>query len=181
MIPSKAARRYASALLQFAIESKELETVRKDVEFIGETLHHSRELTLFFKSPIVKPADKAAVLKQLFDKQVSQQTRSFLDLVASKERYELLSGITNAFVKAYQNHAGITTAQVFYAKELSKKQLDEIKKALEERTGKKVTLETMHKPGLLGGVVVKLGDTVIDGSVKHKLEQLESMFFKAAI
>lgn len=181
MIPSKAARRYASALLQYAIESKKLDAVCEDVAFIDGTITNSKELKLFFKSPVVKPADKADVLEQLFKKHVCQQSWAFLSLLASKERYELLAGITEAFTKAYQDYAGITTAQVFYAKELNKKQLEGIKKALETRTGKKVTLETAHKPGLLGGVVVKLGDTVIDGSVKHKLEQLESMFFKSAI
>lgn len=181
MIPSKAARRYASALLQFAVESKKLDAVYKDVEFIGETLRQSKELKLFFKSPVVKSADKSAVLSQLFEKQVSAQTTSFLELLASKERFELLQGIMEAFVKVYQDYSGITTAQVFYAQKPTKKQLDDIRKALEKRTGKKVTLETTEKPGLLGGVVVKLGDTVIDGSVKYKLEQIESMFFKAAI
>jgi F-type H+-transporting ATPase subunit delta len=181
MIPSKAARRYASALLQYAVESKKLDAVYKDVEFIGETLRQSKELKLFFKSPVVKSVDKSAVLKELFKDQVSAETASFLELLASKERFELLSGIMEAFVKAYQDYSGITTAQVFYAQKLTKKQLDDIRKALEKRTGKKVTLETTEKPGLLGGVVVKLGDTVIDGSVKYKLEQLESMFFRAAI
>lgn len=181
MIPSKAARRYASALLQYAIESEKLDTIRKDVDFIDESIAQSRELKLFFKSPIVKPADKAAVLEQLFKKEVSEQTWSFLALVSKKERYDLLAGIMQAFVKAYQDYAGITSAEIFYAQKLNKTQLSSIKKALEARTNKKVNLSTTHKPSLLGGIVVKLEDTVIDGSVKHKLEQLESMFYKAAM
>jgi len=181
MIPTKAARRYSAALLGYALETGSLEAVLTDIQYVDETIKQSRELQLFLRNPIVKPEKKTAVLKELFEKNVSDPMNSMFGLIAEKSRFNLLPGITQAFINAYRIHEGIVVVQVFYAEEPDAQQLDNIRKALEIRTGKTVELVTRHKPELMGGLVVKIDDTVIDGSVKHSLEQLEHLFLKAAI
>ncbi len=181
MIPTKAARRYSAALLGYALETDSLESVLKDVQHVDETIRQSRELLLFLRNPIVKPAKKSDVLKELFGKNVSEQMNSMFGLIAEKSRFDLLPGITHAFIEAYRKHKGIIVAEVFYADMPDEKQFEAIRKAIAARTGKTVELVSKHKPDLVGGLVVKIDDTVIDGSVKHSLEQLEHLFLKAAI
>ncbi|AXJ00470.1 ATP synthase F1 subcomplex delta subunit [Cyclonatronum proteinivorum] len=181
MIPSKAARRYSSALLGFAIETNTLERILSDMEYIHKTIEHSRELVLFLRNPLIKADKKRDAINQLFGSKVCKEVNSFFDLVASKARFDLIPGIAKAFIDAYRKHKGIELVHLFYAEEPNADQIDRIKKALESKTGKTIELISQHKPGLLGGVMVKIDDTVIDGSVKHKLEQLQHLFFKAAI
>ncbi|MCC5934828.1 MAG: ATP synthase F1 subunit delta [Balneolales bacterium] len=181
MIPSKAARRYSAALLGFALETKTLPRVLKDIEHVHQTIQHSRELVLFLRNPVIKADKKREAIKQLFGKSVSAEVNAFFDLIAEKSRFNLIPGIMQAFIDAYRRHEGIELVQVFFAEQPEAEQLSRIKKALEVKTGKTVELITKHKPGLIGGLVVKIDDTVIDGSVKHKLEQLQYLFFKAAI
>ncbi len=181
MIPVKAARRYSAAMLAYAVETGTLDEVLKDITFVDSTIKESRELLLFLRNPIIKPQKKSDVLKELFGKKISKQTNSLFELISEKSRFDLLPGITASFIEAYREHKGIVEAQVFYAEEPDKDQLEKIRKALEIRTGKKVELSSFKKPGLIGGIVVKIDDTVIDGSVKHRLEQLEHLFLKAAV
>ncbi|MCH8567816.1 MAG: ATP synthase F1 subunit delta [Balneolales bacterium] len=181
MIPVKAARRYSAALLGHAIENDVLETVLTDVELIHGTIQHSRELVLFLKNPIIKTDKKKAALESLFKQKVSASTWALIDVLIVKARFELLPGIAQAFIDSYRKHSGIIVVHVYFAEKPDAKQLDMVQSTLEKKTGKKVIIEQHLKPELLGGAVIKIDDTVIDGSVKHKLEQVEDLFFRAAV
>jgi F-type H+-transporting ATPase subunit delta len=178
---SKAARRYASALLSFAIESKKVESVLADMESVKKTTDESRELVLFLKSPIIRDEKKSGVLAEIFKKKVSAETWSFLELLAEKSRLNILPAVADAFFKAYNKHAGIIEISVLTAKDPEKAQLDSIRTALEAKTGLKVKLTSSNSEELIGGIVIKMEDTVIDGSVKNKLQQLEHTFYQAVI
>jgi F-type H+-transporting ATPase subunit delta len=178
---SKAARRYASALLGYAQETKSVEIVLKDVQFIHETLKQSKELSVFLKSPVIKDAKKMSVLSDIFKKSISSECWKFFELLSEKSRLELLPAVTVAFIHAYNKYAGIIEIEVFSAFKPEESQLTEIKRSLEKSTSKKVNLTSKVDDKLLGGMVIKIDDTVIDGSVKNKLQQLEHLFFKAAI
>lgn len=178
---SKAARRYASALLGFAQETKKVEIVLKDIQFIQETLKHSKELSVFLKSPVIKDHKKLNVLSDLFKKSISAESWKFFELLSEKSRLELLPAVTVAFIQAFNKYAGIIEIEVFSAYKPEESQLTEIRKSLEKSTSKKVNLTYKVDERLLGGMVIKLDDTVIDGSVKNKLQQLEHLFYKAAI
>lgn len=178
---SKAARRYASALLSFAIETKKVNPILEDMESIKKTVDDSKELILFLKSPIIRNDKKAGVLAEVFKKRVSSETWSFIQLLAEKSRLDILPAISDAFFKAYNKHAGIIEISVITAKQPEKAQLDAIQKALEAKTGLKVKLSSSQSEDLIGGIVIKMEDTVIDGSVKNKLQQLEHTFYQAVI
>lgn len=176
MLVSKAARRYASALLELAREKEAVERTLEDVLLIKNTIDGSRELLLFLRSPIVKPDQKVNALEAIFADQVSELVHRFITLIAKKNRENLIDQIAAAFIEKYNQYAGIIEAEVFSAKELNKKQLQDITASLEEFTNKKVNITTRIQENLKGGVAVKINDTVIDGTIKHKLEQLEDAF-----
>lgn len=177
---SKAARRYASAFLHTAIEIDKLELIKQDMLFLVETLSGSRDLELFLKSPIIKRSDKAEVLKSIFDEHIQKETRQFLSLLVSKGREDLISQICSSFVNKYNLHQGIINIDVFTATDLVGDQKESLISTLETSTGKKVQLNTFVDKNLIGGIAVKIDDTVVDGTIKHKLSQLKNQFAATA-
>ncbi len=181
MLVSKAARRYATALLETSKEQKAVEETLKDILFIKDTIDNSKDLLVFLKSPVIKPSDKEAALQSIFGKHVSKLTNEFILLVSSKERTSILAEIVLAFIDQYNGYAGIIEVEVRTAKALDSAQIKELKKVLESTTAKKVEMDLKEQPELKGGLLVKIQDTVIDGTVKHKLEQLEQMFLANSV
>ncbi len=179
MLVSKAARRYATALLELAKEQDALDRTLEDVLFIRNTIRDSRDLVLFLKSPIIKPDKKVAALDAIFASEVSELVYKFITLIARKNRQNILDEIVEAYVEKHNEFAGITSAEVFVAYKLDEKQLSEVTEKLETLTGKKVNVSVKVQPELKGGMAVKIADTVIDGTVKHKLEQLEDAFLSS--
>lgn len=181
MLITKAARRYASALLQVAEERNEVETILEDINLIKDTLEGSRELVVFLRSPVIKYDDKAAVLNTMFGDKVQKPTQLFLGLLARKNRIQILDEITHAFIELYYEYAGIIRVDVVTAGKLDKEQQRSLQDMLENKTGKKVNLQLSVDKALKGGMSIRIDDTVIDGTVKHKLEQLENLFLEPVI
>lgn len=181
MISSKAARRYATALLGFALDRKKVGAILKDITFIRDSIEASRELLVFLKSPVVNDAKKRDVLSEIFKKHIGGETWQFIELMADKSRLNLLPEACGAFIEAYNTHAGIIDVEVVFASEPDTAQISAIRKSLEAKTGKTVRVSTSVSPGLIGGIMVRMDDTVIDGSVRNKLQKLEQKFYRAAI
>jgi F-type H+-transporting ATPase subunit delta len=181
MLVSKAARRYAIALLELSKDQKMVKQTLSDIQFIENTITDSRELQSFLKSPIIKPALKKETLVSIFKAYLSDLTMQFVTLVATKERSAILHQIVSSYINEYNNYAGIIDIEVRTAKDLSKKQIKELQKVLERTTSKKVNLISTIHSDLKGGLLVKIDDTVIDGTIKHKLEQLEDKLLDSTI
>lgn len=180
MIP-KAAGRYASALLNIALEKDSLKSVYEDMLFLQETIGNSRDLQLFLKSPLIKKAVKINALDEIFGNKISDLTKNLLHLLSDKSREKLLYDITRAFVVLHKAHHGIIDIDVESAFELDKSQIDDLKAKLEKSTGKTVEMNVSVNEELIGGLKVRIDDTVIDGSVKHKLSQLKEDFKAATV
>lgn len=181
MLITKAARRYASAFLQFAKEQDSIEVLLEDVHFINNTIKDSKELLVFLKSPVIKYDDKVEGLEKIFGDHVQESTRLFIKLLARKNRIPLLDQIVQAFIDQYNKYAGIIQIDVFAANALSDSQKEALHEALEKKTGKKVNMRVVIDESLKGGIAVRIDDTVIDGTIKHKLEQLEEKFLSTAV
>lgn len=181
MFITKAARRYATALLEIAKELDKVGDILEDIKLIDNTIEGSDELAMFISSPIIKYDDKTAALNEIFGDKVNEVTGKFLTLLAKKGRANLLHQVSKAFVDSYNRYAGIIKIEVFFAKPLSEDQKKSLHKALEDKTNKKVEMSLTQDPSLKGGLAVRIDDTVIDGSVKHKLEELEQKLLSTAI
>ncbi|HKL15435.1 MAG TPA: ATP synthase F1 subunit delta [Balneolaceae bacterium] len=173
---SKAARRYAKALLQSAIEQDILDDVEKDMQLILNTLKDSRKLSVFLKSPIIKKEDKQQVLSKIFDEHISGETNSLLNLLSEKNRENMLGDICKGFIELFNQHKGIIQVAVTTAYEMNDSQRKDLHKVLVSSTGKKVEMEVTVDTDIIGGVIVRIDDTVIDGSVKHKIRKLKNQF-----
>jgi F-type H+-transporting ATPase subunit delta len=167
-----AARRYAKGLLGIALESGSSDALLSELDGIAATLSGSAELRQFVVSPIVKNDMKRRVLGEVFPK-ASPVVSGLFDLLTNRGRLGLISHIATAYQDLYNAHHGIVDAVVTSAYAMGAADLESLRQALEQKTGKTVRVTTTVDASLLGGVSVRIGDTVHDGSVRHSLEKLD--------
>ncbi|NTU92402.1 MAG: F0F1 ATP synthase subunit delta [Chlorobiaceae bacterium] len=167
-----ASRRYASALLDVAVEANFLETVTEDLQKIQDVISGSRDLQMALKSPLVRGDKKASILEEIFRGQVGEKTMIFLKLLAVKKRANLLSEVVTEFGTLLDEKNGYLNADVKSAVRFSEEQARELVNGLSARTGKKIRAKMSLDESLIGGFTVKIGDTILDGSVSHQLQLL---------
>jgi F-type H+-transporting ATPase subunit delta len=167
-----ASRRYASALLEVAVDVNFLESVTEDLQLIREVLASSRELQLALKSPLVKGDVKSRILEGIFAGKVCDKTIIFLKLLAHKKRAQLLDEVVTEFNTLLDERNGVLNADVKSAVKLNDDQARELVNGLSVRTGKKIRARMSLDESLIGGFTVKIGDTILDGSVSHQLQLL---------
>jgi len=165
-------RRYAQALNEQALAAGALDRVDADMSLISEGLAVSRELVGIFRSPIVSREKKANVFRSLFGEKVDKLTLSFLVLLVEKRREELFPDIVNAYRGLRDQQKGVVAVSARTALELSAEDKTALMASLEKLTGKKVRLETKVDASILGGIVIRVGDTVYDASVVNQLASL---------
>lgn len=170
------ARRYAQALYDAATALGHVDDVDRDVELIRATLDASRELVLFFESPIVSRERKERVVTALFESRLAGTTLRFMELLIQKRREDIFPQVVVAYRRLRDEHLGIVGVTVRAARSVTDEDEDRIRTALEEWTGSSVSLETRTDDSLIGGLIVRVGDMVYDGSVRNKLEHLREQF-----
>ena len=172
MAEESVARRYAQALLNQALASGSLDTISRDLAGVAETLAGSPLLAAYLNNPLVTRDRKKAMVSQLFTKESSPAALRFLTLLVEKRRIEMFESVKTEFDRLVRAHRGIVVASAVSAVPLSAPQLSQLQASLQARTGKSIELTTAVDPSLMGGVLVRIGDTVLDGTVKGKLERL---------
>ncbi len=172
MKQTRVARRYAAALMAAAAMDKVDEAVAQDLELVAATLHASRDLRLLIASPIIRGPKKASVFKALFASRVNAHTLAFMDLLFSKQREGILEEAIDQYRKLRDIQQGIVSVGIVSAIAFNKQQEEALRAQLERLTGKKVRMHFALDPEIRGGIVVRVGDTVLDASVKHQLEIL---------
>ena len=172
MSDATVARRYARALYEEAAERGIMPRVDDDADLVRETLRNSRELTNLFHSPVVNREKKQAVVHKLFAERVSPLMRDFLKLLVEKGREELVPEAIEAYRTLRDEELKIIEVKARSAIALGPEEEADLKAALERMTGQTVRLQVAVDPSLLGGVVVRVGDTVYDGSVRNQLGRL---------
>ncbi len=177
-VSSKTAQRYAKSLLEVAREREQVDRVLADIRLIHGTIEASRELFLFLRSPIIKHDRKHTVMLDLFSGKISDLTQMFLEVLIRKERERIIPEIAEAFLDLYDDWAGIQTVQVYAASGMDGVEKEDIRKILEEKTGKKIRMQFEVDESLKGGLMIRINDTIYDGSLKHKMEELRDTFLE---
>lgn len=169
-----ASRQYATALADIAM-AQSPDAVTQQLVGFGALYAESAELRNFLSSPAVTREAKHRVVEKLLARVGgSKIVRNFLFVVVDHQRTHLLPEIIGAVQEEIRQRQGITEAQVSSAVELSNTQKAEMEFTLERLTGKRVEAKFSLEPSLLGGAVVRLGDTVYDGSLHSRLSQLRA-------
>lgn len=170
------ARRYARALRDAAVDGGVAESVDRDFQAVSESLDGSLELRQLFRSPIVSREKKSAIVDKLFGARLHATTLDFLRMMIAKRREGVFGEVARAYRQMRDEDAGIVRAHARSAVALSPESEAGLRRSLEARTGKKVHLDVELDPSLIGGVVVRVGDEVFDGSVANRLARLREQF-----
>ncbi len=160
-------RRYAEVLYDEAEAA-----VHGDMEFVRETLKGSRDLRLCLASPIVPNEKKLAVLEAVLADHAHDATLRFVRLLTQRKREALLLPIARAYRRIRDERLGITNVHARVQFELSDDEARRTQRVLEKMLGTKVRLSVTEDASLIGGIVLRVGDVVYDGSVTHQLAQL---------
>jgi F-type H+-transporting ATPase subunit delta len=170
-----ASLQYANALADIVLEQGAGEPARKQLEDFAAAYAESAELRNFLASPAIGRPEKHGVIEKLVARLgASRIIRNFLFVVVDNQRAHLLPEIVDTFEHVLQQRQGVAEAEVVSAVELNSKQKSTLQQTLERLTGKKVQAKYTLEPGLLGGAVVRIGDTIYDGSVKNRLDLLRA-------
>jgi F-type H+-transporting ATPase subunit delta len=167
------ARRYARALFAIGVDRGSFEQLGQELADLAALWGASPDLRQALENPVFGPAEKRGVLEQLLPRVTpSADVQKFVRLLLDKRRIAALPMIARAYRELADAHAGRVRAEVTSAEPLSPGQTDSVRRSLEQRTGKKVILETRVDPSLIGGLVARVGDLVLDGSVRTQLANL---------
>jgi F-type H+-transporting ATPase subunit delta len=170
-----ASLQYATALADIVLEQGAAEPARKQLQDFRVAYEESAELRNFLASPAVSRQAKHAVIEKLVARLgASRIIRNFLFIMADHQRIHLLPDIEQTFEEVLRQRQGVAEAEVTSAVELSERQKTTLVETLERLSGKKIQAKYALEPGLLGGAVVRVGDTIYDGSVRKQLNQLHA-------
>jgi len=172
------ARRYAQAFFLEAEKAGGVAEADQDMDAIHKSFSDSAELRRFFSSPVINREQKEQVVTKLFSGKVSDLSLKLLLLLVSKRRGDVAESVATAYKEIRDEVEGRVAAHAVSAIELSDDEEKALVSRLEGITGKKVRLSTEIDSTLIGGLVVKMGDTVYDGSVKHQLAILRERMEK---
>jgi F-type H+-transporting ATPase subunit delta len=168
------ADRYAAALFDLADERKALDQVADDLRQLRALLGESDDLRRLVRSPILSRREQAKAIAAVAQRAgLSPLTCNFLGLVAQNRRLFAAPGMITAFLARLASRRGEVTAEVVSAQELTPVQLGAVNDQLKKAMGSKVAVEVRVDPGLLGGLVVKIGSRMVDASLRSKLHRLQ--------
>lgn len=169
------AGKYAQAILELAQEKGQLGEVEEQLKQVVEAIEKNSELKVFMNHPRVPAAAKKSMASNLFTAQINDYVLNFLLLVLDRRREALLKQMVEQYTALANEIRNIVVAEVTTAQALSNEQLQALQNKLAQVTGKSVTLQVVVDPAILGGLIVKIGDKLIDGSVSRQLAVLKTV------
>lgn len=176
MISSNIAKRYARAFFKIAGEEKRYEFYDQELGRFSAILKENKSLTEFLANPIFALSDKKAVVESLMEKiEVSPLTSNFLKLLVDKRRIDILPDIQRCYRELMEIALMKVRVTVKTAFPLTSETSARLQKGLEKLTGREVDMVLLEDRSLLGGVVVRVGDTLYDGSVRTELNNIRNL------
>jgi F-type H+-transporting ATPase subunit delta len=168
------AGRYATALFELADEQKALDQVAKDLTDLRGMLAESEDLKRLVRSPVLSRESQAAAMAALNERAgLGKLTSNFIGLVARNRRLFALPGMITGYLQLLAERRGEIRAEVTAAQAMTETQVAEINDQLKRAIGSKVAVEIRVDPALIGGLVVKVGSRMVDGSLRSKLQRLQ--------
>ena len=173
---SRAAIRYAKAILSFALEQQKEVEVNDDMLLVANTIKDSKELQLLLNSPVLKSELKKSALKEIFASKTSLLTIGLINLLIDNKRLPILGEVAKKYNVIFDSLKGIEVAKVTTAIPLTEELNQQVLRKVIEITGKQATIESIINPDIIGGFILRIGDIQYDASVANKLQVLKRQF-----
>ena len=182
MVEDRIGHRYAKSAFELAEEKGILDDVHHDMGIFVDVFEQNRDFRQMLESPIVKLDTKQQILTRIFGESFKSDLMTMLvELIVRKNREMYLPNGARSFLRLYDEVKGIERGVISSAIPLTDGQVKEIQETLEKSTGKKYELTEEVNPELIGGFVLKVGDTQFDGSVAAALRRAKQQLLKGAV
>lgn len=173
---SRAAIRYAKAILNLAKNQGSDQAVYNDMQLIEATIQDSADLKVLLKSPIIKLSDKVTALEAIFGSKVNNYSIGLIKLLANNKRLDILEAVANDYQIIYDHLESVEVAIVTTAVPLTEALEATVKQKVKELTGNETSLTNKVNPDILGGFILRVGDLQYDASIIKSLRELEKSF-----
>ena len=173
MLNLQLARKYAMAIFEIAQDEDKLIPYGEELQLVSQVTFSHAELRGFLTNPQIQPKAKKELLTKLFQGELSKTVFNFLMLLVDKRRAALIEAIEHEYAILSNKARGIVLADVTSAFPMTESQSSKLKAKLEEITEKSIQLRMHMDEQILGGVIVKMGDKRIDGSVVGRMQSLK--------
>ena len=175
MARDEIAKRYASAIYNIAKSSDSINEVREVLNIFMENYEEEEEFRKILEDPLKKFPEKEKFLEKSFD-HFTKESLGIVKYIVRKQRLSLVGDINEYFLKLYYEENNKLPITAIFAKELSEKQRDLLVQKLEKKYGKKVVLDLEIDKEIIGGGILRIGNEVIDGSIKNQIEEIKKNF-----
>lgn len=165
-------KRYAEALYEVALELDKLEEFKNEIKSISQLLESEPKLKVIFEHPKLSKDEKKDIINSIFKDRVSQEILNLCYILVDKGREKYIADISEEYTKLSNEKQGIVEAKAITAIPMNEKEMKKLGDELSKKLGKKVLLSNVIDKNILGGVLVKIGDKVIDASIKGRFEEL---------
>ena len=172
--------RYSLALYELAEESNATHEVEKNSLSIIQLISNSEDFNLLINDPTNQKEDQLNVILKISEKfKINNLLTKFLSFLISKRRFFYVEKILKDFIETCSKKRGEIKAELTAAKELTENEINNIKEDLTKSLSSKIKLNYKYDPSLIGGLIVQVGSTMVDTSIKNKLQQIENRMIEA--
>lgn len=168
------AGRYAEALFQVGEETNSTTKLYEELNAVVDTLKSNKDFYGVLKSPLVGKGDKRELLEKVFAGQISSSLNNFLKIMADKDRVSAIEAIQKSFKELLNEKNNIIEGIAITAVPMSQEEIKQLEAKLSSKYNKNVTLENNVDESIIGGVLVRLGNEEIDGTVKARLANMKN-------
>lgn len=172
MLKGAVSSRYAEALYNIAVAQKIIDQAEEEIKLVVSTIESVNELRKILEHPLITIEEKKSIVAEIFKNKISAIILNFLYLLIDNYRQFFLKDIFITFGKLVNSARQIIQAEVSSAVELNETEKEKLSGVIQRFTGKKVEPVFKVDPSIIGGVVLRIGDKVIDGSIRSKLNSL---------
>ena len=171
---------YSQALFELAHEKNLINEVEIQVSSILKLINESIDFRDLIKDPTNKIDDQLKIINKISEQfKFNELLKKFLGFIISKRRFFYVEKILNNFLTICSNARGEIQAELSAAKELNENEINNIKNELSNTFGSNIKLNHKYDPSLIGGLIIKVGSTMIDTSIKNKLQKIEKKMIEA--
>ena len=175
------ARNYAEALFELAQRDGDLELYAQQLGLFADLVETERDFRLFLQTPQIEPSEKKQAVQAVFHAHIPDRLLKFLFVVIDKRRTRVLPEMAEEFTAMVNQHYGRQKVDITLAAEPD----EALKRELKDRLGRMLNKEILPRfridPRLIGGVIIRVGDSFMDGSIRHRLHKLRRNMLKADI
>lgn len=173
---------YGDALFELAVEEEKVDVLSEEILEVKKVLDENQEFGRLMNHPKIIKEEKIQLAQQVFEDRISKEIMGFLTIIISKDRYRNIDEILDYFLAEVKKYKGIGVATVTTAVPLKEEQRKSVEKKLLETTEyKSMEMHYETDASLIGGMIIRIGDRVVDSSIRTKLTELERTLLKVQV